>query len=222
VAAARDVLRAPAHLARGGGERDAARQHPDVAVRRAGLLPAELPGGDLGRQADQPADRSLDGPATATFTVPEMPVPVPGGVRWRHQLSGAAHRAAPRVHEDTVLVAVKDEDRPAGAIEALDLATGALRWRAALGSSVKGTPVVHADAVIAVEVSGDTVGLALADGTERWRVPSPDPLRLFAFADPALAGDTVIVGDLSHLRALDAATGGSQCAPVRPRRGPCA
>ena len=128
--------------------------------------------------------RSLDGPATATFTVPEMPVPVPAGARWRHQLSGAAHRAAPRVHEDTVLVAVKDEDRPTGAIEALDLATGTLRWRAALGSSVKGTPVIHAGIVIAVEVSGDAVGLALADGTECWRAPSPDPLQLFAFADP--------------------------------------
>lgn len=151
--------------------------------------------------------RSLDGPVTATFTVPERPVPAPDVARWRHQLAGAAHRAAPRVHGETVLVAVKDEDRPAGAVEALDLATGMPRWRAALGSSVKGTPAVHAGTVIAVEVSGDTVGLGLADGTERWRVPSPDPLRLFAFADPALAGDAVIVGDLSHLRALDAATG---------------
>lgn len=151
--------------------------------------------------------RALDGPAAATFTVPELPVPVPQVALWRHQLAGAAHRAAPRVHGDTVLVAVKDEDRPAGGVEALDLATGAPRWRSALASSVKGAPVVHGATVIAVDASGDTVGLDLADGTQRWRVPSPDPLRLFAFADPTLAGDAVIVGDLSHLRALDAATG---------------
>ncbi|WP_181781472.1 outer membrane protein assembly factor BamB family protein [Pseudonocardia pini] len=150
--------------------------------------------------------RTLAG-TTATFTVPPLPVPRPAVARWRHQLAGAVHRAAPRVHGDTVLCAVKDEDRAAGAVEALDLATGTPRWRTALRSSVKGTPVVHDDTVIAVEVSGDTVGLDLAAGTERWRAPSPDPLRLFAFADPVLAGDAVVVGDLSHLRALDAETG---------------
>jgi outer membrane protein assembly factor BamB len=150
--------------------------------------------------------RTLTGD-TATFAVPALPVRTPAAARWRHQLEGAAHRAAPRVHGHTVLCAVKDEDRSAGAVEALDLDTGARRWRAALRASVKGTPVVHGDLVVAVEVSGDTVALDLASGAERWRVASPDPLRLFAFADPTLMGDAVVVGDLSHLRALDAATG---------------
>ncbi|WP_018332087.1 PQQ-binding-like beta-propeller repeat protein [Actinomycetospora chiangmaiensis] len=156
--------------------------------------------------------RSLDGPASATFSVPEVrtvvPTTGPGGLlRWRHQLAGAGHRAAARVHGDTVLVAAQDEDRAAGGVEALDLATGALRWRAATGSAVKGTPAFHGDTVIAVAVSGDTVGLDLADGTERWRVPSPDPLRLFAFADPVVVRGTVVVGDVCHLRAHDATTG---------------
>lgn len=151
--------------------------------------------------------RTLDGPSTATFTVPGLPTPRPAAARWRHQLPGAAHRAAARVVGDTALVAVKDEDRPAGGVDALVLATGALRWSAALRSAVKGTPGVHGGTVVAVEVGGDVVGLALADGAERWRTPSPDPLRLFAFADPLVHDGVAVVGDLSRLRGLDAATG---------------
>lgn len=151
--------------------------------------------------------RSLDGPRTATFSVPELPTPRPDAARWRHQLPGAAHRASVRVAGDLALVAVKDEDRPAGGVDALDHRDGSLRWRAALGSAVKGTPAVAGDTVVAVEVSGDVVGLALADGSERWRTPSPDPLRLFAFADPLVHAGIAVVGDLSHLRGLDAATG---------------
>lgn len=151
--------------------------------------------------------RTLDGPSTATFSVPELPVVRPDTARWRHQLPGAAHRAPARVVGDTVLVAVKDEDRPAGGVDGLDLADGARRWSAPLRSAVKGTPGVQGDTVIAVEVSGDVVGLALADGAELWRTPSPDPLRLFAFADPLVHDGVVVVGDLSRLRGLDAATG---------------
>ncbi|GAA0823647.1 PQQ-binding-like beta-propeller repeat protein [Streptosporangium amethystogenes subsp. fukuiense] len=143
----------------------------------------------------------------STFSAPIHAVAVPRPVRWRHQLPGPGQRAAVRVAEDLVLSAVVDEDRAAGGVDAIDLACGSLRWRTALRSAVKGTPAVHADVVIAVEVSGDVVGLDLADGTERWRTTSPDPLRRFAFTPPVVAGDLVIVGDLAHLRALDARTG---------------
>lgn len=151
--------------------------------------------------------RSLDGPGTATFAAPERPTRRPDAARWRHQLPGAAHRAAARPAGDLVLVAVKDEDRPAGGVDAVDVRDGSLRWRATGRSAVKGTPAVDGDTVIAVEVSGDVVGLALADGTQRWRTPSPDPLRLFAFADPLVHDGIAVVGDLSHLRGLDTATG---------------
>ena len=151
--------------------------------------------------------RSLTGPARATFTVPDIPAARPPAATWRHQLAGAAHRAPVRVVGDVVLAAAKDEDRPAGAVEALDLHTGTLRWRAATTSSVKGTPAVHGDTVIAVGVDGDVVGLDLTDGTRRWTASSPDPLRLFAFAAPTVHGGVVVVGDLSHLRGLDATSG---------------
>ncbi len=128
-------------------------------------------------------------------------------VRWRHQLSGAGHRAPVRVEGDRVIAGAKREDLPSGAVEVLSLRDGSQLWQAELQASIKGTPVTHHGHVIAVEVSGDVVSLDAETGTERWRIPSPDPLRLFAWANPVVADGILIVGDLSHVRALDADTG---------------
>lgn len=153
--------------------------------------------------------RTLDrnGLERSTFSMPETRPVAPSAARWRHQLDGGAHRSPVRVVGSLVLAPVKDEDRARGAVEAIDAYTGALRWRAEMASSVKGTPAVHGQTAIAVEVSGDAVALRLSDGSEVWRSPSPDPLRLFAFADPLVHDGVVVVGDMSHLRGLDADTG---------------
>lgn len=160
----------------------------------------------------------------ATFEIPDVPWarmpagdllggPYGEGVRWVHQLSGPGHRAPVRVSGDLVLAGVRHEDSASGAVEALNLADGTLAWRAPMRSSVKGTPTVHgtdpdsSGSVLVAEVSGDVVSLDLADGRERWRVPSPDPLRQFIWLDPVVADGLAIVGDLCHLRALDADTG---------------
>jgi outer membrane protein assembly factor BamB/predicted MPP superfamily phosphohydrolase len=143
----------------------------------------------------------------ATFEAPARISHRTGGmrvVRWRHQLTGAGHLAPARIDGDSVIIGVKHEDSSAGCVEVLDRLNGSLRWRAALRSSVKGTPAAFASSVIAVEVSGDVVSLDRATGAELWRVPSPDPLRLFAWLPPVVAGGLIIVGDPSHLRALDA------------------
>jgi hypothetical protein len=146
----------------------------------------------------------------ATFEAPAIPRHAAGSVdlvRWRHQLTGAGHRAPARIDGDCVIVGVKHEDSPSGAVELLSRADGSRRWLAELRASVKGTPAAFAGSVIAVEVTGDVVCLDRATGRERWRVPSPDPLRLFAWTEPVVAGGLIVTGDLSHLRALDAATG---------------
>lgn len=144
----------------------------------------------------------------STFSMPAArPVAPADGVRWRHQLTGAGHRSPVRVAGEAVYAPVKREDEPSGAVEALGLADGAPRWRAELRASVKGTPAVDGGTVVAVEVSGDTVGLDAATGRERWRAPSPDPLRLFAWADPVVVDGLAIVGDLTHLRTLSVGTG---------------
>lgn len=161
-------------------------------------------GDRIGLQTRTVAPTGLE---TATFSAPAVTLRPAASALWRHQLPGGAHRAPVRVDGGLVLAGVKYEDRPAGGVDALDLDTGGLLWRADLRSAVKGTPVVHGEEVIAVEVSGDVVSLDRADGAERWRIPSPDPLRLFAWADPVIAEGLLIVGDMSHLRAIDLDTG---------------
>jgi outer membrane protein assembly factor BamB len=127
--------------------------------------------------------------------------------RWQHRLAGAGHRAPVRLDGNRVIVGVKREDEPSGAVEALSLRDGSLLWRAELRASVKSTPVTYNGNVLAVEVSGDVVSLDGSSGAERWRLSSPDPLRLFAWSDPVLAGNFLVVGDLSHVRAVDGGTG---------------
>lgn len=128
-------------------------------------------------------------------------------IRWQAQTSGAGHRQPVAVHDGVVYVGGQIEDRAAGTVEAIDLASGALLWRAETRSSVKTTPVVTDGLVIAAEVSGDLVAFDAATGTQRWRTPSSDPLRRFAWGAPALADGVVYLGDQSDLRAVEAATG---------------
>ncbi|RMB71839.1 hypothetical protein AYK61_21930 [Rhodococcus sp. SBT000017] len=142
----------------------------------------------------------------ATFALGST-VPRPDESLWRVELPGAAHRASVRVIGDIVLAPVKDEDRAAGGIQAIDATSGELLWHRELGSAVKCTPAVSGTTAIAVAVSGDVTALDIATGDRLWHAPSPDPLRLFAFAEPLIEDGRVVVGDLSHLRCLDVTNG---------------
>lgn len=132
-------------------------------------------------------------------------------VRWRRHVPAAAHGAAVSVCDGLVLAAVAHEDGAGGGVRALSLIDGSTTWHARLDSAVKGAPTVATvggePLVFATEVAGDTVALGLRDGAVRWRASSPDPLRSFAWTQPTVADGVVIVGDLSRLRGLDAATG---------------
>ncbi|MEU6698723.1 PQQ-binding-like beta-propeller repeat protein [Pseudonocardia sp. NPDC046786] len=128
-------------------------------------------------------------------------------IAWRHRPIDRGRCSGVRLVDGTALLGVCHDDEPRGAVEALDVSDGSLRWRAELHSSVKGAPALHRDLAVAVEVGGDVVGLSRDDGTERWRTPSPDPLRTFAFAPPMVHRGVAVVGDLAHLRGLDADTG---------------
>jgi outer membrane protein assembly factor BamB len=144
----------------------------------------------------------------ATFSVGEAAPSRADNTLWRIQLPGAGHRASVRVVGNIIIAPIKDEDRPVGGVQAVCSATGETLWHTDLGSAVKSTPAVFEDIVVGVAVSGDVVAMRLEDGTELWRSPSPDPLRLFAFAEPMVHSDgSVVVGDLSHLRCLDIRTG---------------
>ncbi len=55
-----------------------------------------------------------------------------------------------------------------GELLALDMASGQLRWKAALSSEVTGQPLAVGDMVIARTIDGRLHGIALADGSRKW------------------------------------------------------
>lgn len=109
-------------------------------------------------------------------------------------------------------------------VAAFDGATGAERWRYALGPKYAGhdgstdgpigTPTIAEGAVYALGPHGALVALGLADGAERWRVQLDDKSSTVPFygytSSPLVAGDLVLVatGGAGHmLTAYDRATG---------------
>ncbi|SDY52443.1 outer membrane protein assembly factor BamB family protein [Herbiconiux ginsengi] len=142
----------------------------------------------------------------STFAASSSPSAHPSIV-WRSELAGAGHRQPVSIDAGVVFAGGQVEDRAAGSVEALDLATGELLWRTATGSAVKTTPAPAEDVVIAAEVSGDVSAFDRTTGALVWKVPSSDPLRRFAWGAPTVAGGLVYLGDQSDLRAIDVATG---------------
>jgi outer membrane protein assembly factor BamB len=127
--------------------------------------------------------------------------------RWTASLEGGAHLAGPVVHGDMVLAGAKHEDRAAGSVTAFDLATGDQQWRVTLDSAVKAAPVVVDGTVVAVSVTGEMAGVDAASGAERWRTRLDDPLLLWTYLRPAVAGRHVFAGDVARFACVDAVTG---------------
>lgn len=152
------------------------------------------------------APDALTDVSTSTFAASSSPT-TDEHVLWRAETHGAGHRQRVSVQGDVVFVGAQIEDRAEGSVEAFDLASGSLLWRAATGSAVKTTPAPAGDVVLAAEVSGDLTALDARTGEVVWKLPSSDPLRRFAWGAPTVANGLVYLGDQSDLRAVDIATG---------------
>ncbi|MBF4607604.1 PQQ-binding-like beta-propeller repeat protein [Curtobacterium sp. VKM Ac-1393] len=155
---------------------------------------------------DGPVPTALADVRTATFAAASVRSD-DDALLWSATSAGAGHRQPAAVQGDTLFVGGQVEDRAAGWVEAFDLVTGALRWRTATGAAVKTAPAPAGDVVVAAEVSGDLVGLDADTGAERWRLPSSDPYRRFAWGAPTVRDGVVFLGDQSDLRAVDVHTG---------------
>jgi len=125
------------------------------------------------------------------------------GLRWSRRLSGGAHLAGPVAVGDALLVVSRQEDRPGGALECLDLADGTERWTVRLAAAVKAEPLVVGDTAVVSSVSGETVAVDIGTGGLRWRVQVDDPLRPWVYLRPATDGSLVFVGDVGCFTALD-------------------
>jgi outer membrane protein assembly factor BamB len=127
-----------------------------------------------------------------------------GRVLWEFR-AGAGFPAPARIAQDTVYVGSSD-----GRVYALDLVTGAQRWRYAVNEEVGTTPAVSGGALF-VSTLGDTlVALDAATGAFRWhhRREAPQGFTLRGAAAPVAADGAVYAAFADGvLVALDAATG---------------
>jgi outer membrane protein assembly factor BamB len=138
--------------------------------------------------------------ATMRASVPVAGVP---GLRWTRATSGGGHLAGPVAVGDAVLVVSRQEDRPGGSLECLDLADGTPRWTLPLAAAVKAEPLLVDGAAVVSSVSGETVCIEVGTGEVRWRVQVDDPLRPWVHHRPATDGRRVFVGDVGCFAALD-------------------
>jgi outer membrane protein assembly factor BamB len=200
----------------------------------AGELPALLPGPHTieleatsrgGRERRGAVAFNVCAPATATV-VPGAwpqdgggaehrharaePLPPPLTVRWSTSLARAP-AAAPVVADGLVVIVLEDRaGSDDAAIVALDLATGAERWRHRTRASVVATPAIASGLVVVGQTNGEIEALDLVTGTSRWRYQLAAGLASRAstlWSPPTIAGGLVYVTVQGRLAALDLVRG---------------
>lgn len=140
----------------------------------------------------------LAGRDAANTSAAEAPI-VHGTVRWFFQTPGPA-LAPPVVADGMALVNGGD-----GALYAVNIGTGDVRWRAPVGDGlVAGTPAVAGGMVYVATGSHGIAALQLATGEPLWAVNTRAPVR----APPVVAGSLLLVAAGSNaLLCLDRQTG---------------
>ncbi len=135
-----------------------------------------------------------------------------GTVAWEADLGQEASGVTPVLAGDAVIVSGTEPY----SVQALDAATGAVRW------SVPDVwfydqPVVVGDAIV-VSMGYKVTALALADGDERWTVELSDVDQANLWTGQVLAGDVLVAGtDDGHVVGMDVASGDVRFATPVPR-----
>jgi len=128
---------------------------------------------------------------------PTAPAAPSASTQWTYDTGAGVIR--PAVTGGTVYIGSDD-----GTVEALDAATGSLRWTYTTGSYDVSGPAVAGGTVYVGGDDGTVHALDAATGRLRWTHATADATE----GSPAVAGGTVYVGgDDGMVHALDAATG---------------
>ena len=139
-------------------------------------------------------------------------VPPPLATRWVATVGGHVLTAPPVIAGGTVFVAVTDlGDGNAGGVVALDLMTGAQRWRVPTPRALRGGIAVVDGIVVVPLIDGVVLGLDVAGGGEQWRHELSTGLASQAgalFGAPTADHDDVLIGHQRALAALTARGGG--------------
>jgi outer membrane protein assembly factor BamB len=167
----------------------------------------------------------------AAFEVCDVPQPVLRTADWRQPGGGASHTNAtalpiapplaqlwattlgnnivlgtPLVAGDTVVINVWDLGAgDGGGVVALDLATGAIRWRHTTPVPVRAPPAIAGDTVVIALSTGEVHAVALADGALRWTHDVGRGLDATAsslWGSPVVTEDTTYVAVQGRIAAL--------------------
>ncbi len=155
--------------------------------------------------------------------------PITGPLRtwWTTTIGGTPALGTPVVADDVVVISVVDRGQgDQGGLVALDLRTGAERWRITTGSPLVNAPAIADGIVVAALSSGEVVAHDLGSGVLRWRVDLAtglDPLLTSLWAAPTIADGVVYAGIQGNFAALDLVDGevlwSQDPAPVYPWLG---
>jgi outer membrane protein assembly factor BamB len=149
------------------------------------------------------------GPAHTNARAAALPPPLT--VAWSTSLGRSPAAGGPVVADGVVVLALADRAAgDDGAIVALDLATGAERWRHRTRAPVPSAPAIADGMVVFGEATGAVEALDLATGAPRWRYALGDGLPVRAtslWSAPTIADGLVHVTVQGRLAALELATG---------------
>jgi outer membrane protein assembly factor BamB/predicted phosphodiesterase len=142
--------------------------------------------------------------------------------RWAAAIGGHALQGAPAIARGTVYVSATDQgDGNAGGVVAIDLVTGAVKWRTAT-LQLRGGPAVSGDTVAVAQLDATVLGLDAATGEIRWRSElgaGLTPGTSAIFASPAADAGDILVGNQRRLAAISAAEGATMWSAVPVPRG---
>ncbi len=123
---------------------------------------------------------------------------LPGTVAASPALSGLANTSGDHTPELDLFVTM------AGAVVALDPATGTLRWHIRLDSAIETSPLVIGDAMYVGTRKGSVVRISLRNHSVEWKVRVGGPVK----GAIAQSDTNIVVGDYSgHVQALRQDTG---------------
>jgi outer membrane protein assembly factor BamB/predicted phosphodiesterase len=161
----------------------------------------------------------VGGNAAHTGSTPHELAP-PLATQWTTSVGGHVLQGSPVVDRDSVYLVTSDlGDGRGGSVVALELASGAVRWKTPSTLPIRGAPAVVGNIVIASQIDGTVLGLDASTGAVRWRYEllGVEPRGAATFGAPTADGSDVLVGNQRHVAAIDATTGAAMWArdPVR-------
>ncbi len=131
--------------------------------------------------------------------------------RWTSSVGGHVLHGAPVIAHGMIYLTTTDlASGDGGGVVALDLETGALRWRAPSALPIRGAATVEGDLVAAVQIDGTVLGFDAQTGALRWRyelgfeLPSKSATTYGSIV--ADDGD-LIVGNQRRLATIEARSG---------------